>query len=117
MEAKIHLEQIKVNTTIGAHAIEQTRPQPLILDVSFTLNIQKAASTDRIEDTVNYSEMTKYIIEETQKTSFHLLESLASFLAQKILEKFPLINVHLKINKPLATKGLANISIEHFLSA
>lgn len=117
MKAKIHLQKIKVMTLIGVRSYEKKIKQPLIIDVCFELDINEAQSDDNLNSTIDYSNFTQKIIEYVQSSSFHLLETLVTHLADYLLSSFPLLSVQLKIHKPHALKDLADVSIEYFKEA
>lgn len=117
MKAKIHLQKIKVMTLIGVRSYEKKIKQPLIIDVCFEFNIDEAHADDHLNSTIDYSDFTKKLIEYIENSSFHLLETLVSHLADYLLENFPLYSIHLKIHKPNALKDLADVSIEYFKKA
>ena len=117
MQAKIHIKDIKVDVIIGVHKIERREKQPLIIQACIEVDVQEAVNTDNINSAVNYAEVVQEIIDVSEATEFNLLESFAAHLAKKLLKKFKLISIGLIINKPFATKGISDISIECFLKS
>lgn len=114
VQAKVHLKQIKVNVIIGVANNERQKKQPLIIDASFEIDIQKSILSDNIKDTVDYAEVAEAISEIAQSTQFVLLEAFLSHLAKQLLNRFAIANLHLIVQKPFATKGLAQVSMEYF---
>lgn len=114
MQVKVHLKQIKVDVIIGVAENERQKKQPLIIDASFEIEIQKSILSDDIKDTVDYAEVAQAISEIAQRTQFVLLETFLSHLAKQLLNRFAIVNLHLIVLKPFATKGLAQVSMEYF---
>ncbi|MCH9632162.1 MAG: hypothetical protein S4CHLAM6_04910 [Chlamydiae bacterium] len=117
MLAKIHLKKLKANAIIGAYKIERDEKQPLVIQACIEVDIEEGTRTDDINSTVNYSKVAREIIKISEATEFNLLESFVVHLAKRILEKFEIISIKLIVEKPYATKGLSDISIEYFLKA
>lgn len=114
MQVKVHLKQIKVNAIIGIKKKERQEKQPLIIDASFELDVQKSSLSDCIEDTVDYSLVAQTISRIASQTEFNLLETFLTQLAQQLFSHFHICNLHLIVQKPLATQGLAQVSMEYF---
>jgi len=54
------------------------------VDIAMKADIEKAAGSDRIEDTVDYREIHDIVIRVGRQNSFHLIETLAVRIAQEI---------------------------------
>jgi len=68
------------------------------LELELDLNLP--GMTDRLADTVNYSEVYVLIGEIVQGPSYFLLERVAEEIAQSILAKFPVNGVRVRVAKP-----------------
>ena len=55
--------------------------------------------TDRLEDTISYSELYRVVREIVEGESFRLVEKLAETIAQKILAAYPVEGVMVRVNK------------------
>ena len=114
MKAKIHLQKIQATTLIGFRNHEKKAKQPLIVDAVIEIDIHQIKKNDSIESSVDYSKIVQEIIRYIETSHFQLLESLTYFLANHLLTTFQIESVWLKVNKPLATSGLSDVSIEYF---
>ena len=56
---KIFLSEIKIETTVGIWDWEKRIKQTVIIDIEMSADIKKAASTDDINDTLNYKAVAK----------------------------------------------------------
>jgi dihydroneopterin aldolase len=59
-----------------------------------------AAQSDRIEDAVDYREVADAVRTVSDGRAFHLLEALATAVADALVERFPVIRVRVRVRKP-----------------
>ena len=71
----------------GVNAEETSLGQRFGVDVTFWMDLTKAAATDRIEDTVSYSAIFKLIRREVEGVPSNLLEHLAGRLVDRIMSQ------------------------------
>ncbi len=69
------------------------------VDCELGVDLAEAGLSDRLTDTVDYAEIYNLIKETVEGTAFALLEGLAANLAGKILDRFPVYQVTLKVRK------------------
>lgn len=90
----------------GRHGVtsdERARAQPFEVDVALHADLATAAGSDRLEDTVDYTQLEALIIERVRGKSVHLIETLAASIGQAVLERWPAIaEVDVAIRKPKA---------------
>ena len=82
---KIILEGISVNAIIGTLPHERIRRQQLLIDIEISLDLKKAASTDDLFQSVDYSEIEKRTLDIAENSSFLLLEALAGKVGEMLL--------------------------------
>jgi dihydroneopterin aldolase len=94
--------------SIGIKEEEREKKQEILIDVELFTHIRGAATTDRIEDTIDYAQVHQLISEEVEKGHFNLIETLAEKIAQLVLHNFDIERVSVKVKKPaaLAHKGV-----------
>jgi 7,8-dihydroneopterin aldolase/epimerase/oxygenase len=66
----------------GALPEEQTRPQPFEVDVELTVDLEAAAESDSLEDTVDYSAVSEAVSRVVKSERYHLIERLATRIAE-----------------------------------
>ena len=59
----IYLNDLRIETVIGIYNWERQIKQTVVLDLEMATNIRQAATTDCIEDTLNYKAVAKRLIE------------------------------------------------------
>jgi dihydroneopterin aldolase len=107
---KVTIQGLRVSTIIGTLSHERIHRQQLILNISFAYDTAKAAATDDLRYSVDYSAVEKQMVEITEKSSFMLIETLAGKLGEAIL-KFPgVTGCTVEIIKPAASAFGAVIS-------
>lgn len=111
MTTKIHLQNLKVEALIGLREHEREAPQELIIDLTLDYYDDKSFLEDEIGSELDYSILTKTIIEWAKQSSYFLLEAFVHNLAYDLYETFPIEKIELKVTKPRALNGQALVSI------
>ena len=104
-------------TFYGFHGIspaERETGRRFEVDVELHLDLDKAAQTDKLKDTVNYTEVYNIVQELVMENKFSLLETIGVRLAEKILEKFGPEEVVVRVRKkiPPVPGNLDDIEVE-----
>ena len=84
----IYLKGVKVFAYHGVNPEENRDGQYFYLDVTAKTVTQAKELEDHLENTVSYAAINKLLLKEATENTFQLIESLASHLADKILESF-----------------------------
>lgn len=112
MADKIFIEALEVPCKIGIFDWERKIKQTVSLDLEFPGDIRKAAKRDNIKDTVDYKSIAKETIAFVSGSEFFLIETLAEKLAARLLSKFKLRKIRIRLSKPGAIRGAKNVGIE-----
>ena len=107
----ILLEGLETRTVIGIFDWERKIKQKVLIDLEIPTDVRAAARRDRIEDAVNYKAISKRILKEVPETRFHLVESLAEFIARLCLKEFKLREITVRVSKPGAVRGSKNVGV------
>jgi dihydroneopterin aldolase len=87
----------------GFHGVlehERREGQRFLVDLELDLADTTAAETDRIEDAVDYRDVVETVVEVSDGRAYHLLEALASGVADALLARFPVTRVRVRVRKP-----------------
>jgi dihydroneopterin aldolase len=87
----------------GFHGVlehERAEGQRFLVDVELDVRSDAAATTDRIEDAVDYRDVVALVVEVSDETRYNLLEALAAALAEALLTRFPVTRVRVRVRKP-----------------
>jgi dihydroneopterin aldolase len=107
----IFLKELKIETIIGIFDWERQIKQIVILDLEMAADIRKAATTDSIDDTINYKAIAKRLIDFVSLSEFQLVETLAERITEIILTEFSVPWVRLQLNKQGAVTGARDVGV------
>lgn len=112
---KLLISDLSISVYLGCRDYEKNKKQTITMAVEiYFKNIPKGASTDKLEDTICYSKLTRHIRNFIKDKKFNLIEkfsktvcdSICEFLAEKqYLDSFVKITVHKKMLSSSAIKG------------
>ncbi len=107
----IYLRDLKIETIIGIFDWEREIKQTISFDLDMATDIRKAASSDAIEDTLDYKGVSKRIIGFVEESSFQLVETLAESVAAIILDEFDVRWVRVRLDKVGAIRGASGVGV------
>ncbi len=107
----IFLRDLEVNATIGIFEWEKRIKQKVRIDLEMVTDIAKAAASDSIEDTLDYKNISKRIIQFVEESSYELIETLIEKVSEVLLNEFNIPWVRLTISKPGAVRGSRDVGI------
>jgi dihydroneopterin aldolase len=108
---RIHLRDLRVRAIVGIHPWEREKPQELILNLTLYRDLDAAADSDAIGDTVHYGALAKAVAAHAQSAGHRLIETLARELARIALEHGA-ERVVVRVDKPWAVENAAAASVE-----
>ena len=97
---EVELRGLSVHTHHGVTEAEREVGQRLEMDVSFEVPDCDAVLTDRLEDTVDYAEVTDIVVLAATERSYRTLERLCQVIAERLAERFGSANVRVRAAKP-----------------
>ncbi|HEX6687422.1 MAG TPA: dihydroneopterin aldolase [Solirubrobacterales bacterium] len=97
---EVDLRGISIYTHHGVSDAEQEVGQRLEFDLSFDVPDCDAVLTDRIEDTVDYSEVCDIVALAATERSYRTLERLAQVVGQRLIERYGCDSVRVRASKP-----------------
>ena len=97
--ATIRLEGLSVFGHHGARPYEKEAGQRLEVDLELIPTDDRAESSDKLADAVDYDMLYRTVREVVEGQSYHLLEALAAKVASTILERFSIRHVRVRISK------------------
>ena len=98
----IIINRLKVKCIIGCNPEERVNEQDLFISVDMHADTRKAGTSDNLDDTVNYSAVSKQIAAIAIDGKFKLIEALAHSIAQHCLRDPRITSVTVTIEKPAA---------------
>lgn len=107
----IYLKDFRIETIIGIYAWEQAIAQRLSLDIEVGTDINAAAISDDIADTLDYASLADSLNQFISSQQFKLLETLAQQTADFLHQKFNITWLRLKINKLGAVPNAKEVGV------
>jgi 7,8-dihydroneopterin aldolase/epimerase/oxygenase len=95
---KVELHGLHVFGYHGVEEEEQRLGQPFLYDVE--LEVGDRGASDRLEEAIDYTQVTQSIRELSSARRFNLLEALATAVADMLMERFEPESLRLRIRKP-----------------
>ena len=108
---KIFIEGLKFYSVIGINNWEKNTKQTVIIDLSLFIEKIKKNNRDKIEETVDYKNISYSIKELVENNNFELIETMGKEIAFLCLRNEKVLEVEVKINKPEALKISNNVGI------
>lgn len=108
MEYSPHPDQIiirglRVFAGHGVHDEEKRKGQIFVLDIVVTADLSDACRTDRVADTVSYSQVARAAAQAMQERGWDLIERAAQYVVDRLFAQFPKIgSVDITLKKPRA---------------
>jgi len=97
---EVDLRGLSIYTHHGVSEAEQEVGQRLEFDLSFDVPDCDAVLTDRIEDTVDYSEVCDIVALAATERSYRTLERLAQVVGERLIERYSCESVRVRAAKP-----------------
>jgi 7,8-dihydroneopterin aldolase/epimerase/oxygenase len=95
----IELEGLELQGFHGALKEERERGQTFLFDVELIAH-DAGVRTDKLADTVDYTEVVDCIRAVSERRRFNLIEALAAAVADELLERFPIARARVRVRKP-----------------
>ncbi len=109
---KIFIHALKTEAIVGIFDWERQVKQTVIVDIEISADINKAALSDSIDDTINYKRIAKRVLAFVEESKFHLVETLAEHIAMLLLEEFGVAWVGISLSKPGAIRGSRDVGVK-----
>ncbi|MFN2612889.1 MAG: dihydroneopterin aldolase [Solirubrobacterales bacterium] len=97
---EVELRGLSIYTHHGVSDAEQKIGQRLEFDISFDVPDCDAVLTDRLEDTVDYAEVSDIVALAATERSYRTLERLCRVIGERLLERFGCESVSVRAAKP-----------------
>jgi dihydroneopterin aldolase len=113
-EVTIEVSGLSLYTHIGVTEAEREIGQRLLVDLRLDVGDVDATITDRLEDTIDYSEACQLANLVAQQRTYKTLERLCAAIADRLLENYNAQAVWVKAAKPEPPMALpvSEVSVE-----
>jgi dihydroneopterin aldolase len=107
----IFLSGLTTECIIGIWDWERRVKQKIVVDLEMGADIRRAASTDSIDDTLDYKRVAKRLLAFVAESEFQLVETLTERIAQIVVTEFGVPWVRVRLNKQGAIRGARDVGI------
>lgn len=111
MTDRVFLQELKVETVIGAYDWERSIRQNLWLDLSLAFDCRPAGTTDDLSKALDYDALSRHIRDWASRQSFELIETFAEQLCVLIYEFCGVRDIDVRINKRGAVADCSGVGI------
>jgi len=110
-EDRIDIVGIGATAVIGVFDWERKVRQRVVLHLTLSSDVRRAARSDRLRDALDYKKVSKRVQGFVRKSRFRLLETLAEETARLLLAEFPARRVVVRVEKPGALRGATTVAV------
>ncbi|PXF32705.1 D-erythro-7,8-dihydroneopterin triphosphate epimerase [Pokkaliibacter plantistimulans] len=110
--ATIRIKNLRLRTYIGIKEEEINNRQDVVINVRIRYDAERAASSDDMDNALNYRTITKAIIHYVEEHRFHLLEKLCQEVLDIALTHRDVLEAWVEIDKPHALRFADSVSME-----
>lgn len=111
---EICIDGLRLASTLGVHPEERAAPRELIAHLRLGVDLAPAARSDALADTVDWAALCAKLRAVAARRADRLAETLASALADAVLEHPRVAWVRLRLDKPGALPGVDALSVVLF---
>ncbi|MBS1192323.1 MAG: folB [Nitrospirae bacterium] len=109
---RILISDLLVRCIIGVRDEERRDKQDVLINLSLSVDLRKAGTSDRLEDSVDYRALNKQILRMAESSQFHLVESLAQAVADICLGNPSIKEALVRVEKPGALRFARSVGVE-----
>ncbi len=107
----IEIKDLLLRCIIGINESERKDKQDVLINITLWADLDAAARSDDIAQTVNYRTITKKIIEHVEASSYFLLETLTDRIADICLQDPGVCKVEVSVEKPGALRFARSVGV------
>ncbi len=107
----VFISGLKAETVIGIYDWEREIRQVVTIDLEMGTDIRVAASTENIENTLNYKSVTDRLLAFVSESEFLLVETMAEEIAGIVMQEFSVQWLRLKLGKPGAIPEAESVGV------
>ena len=107
----VYIRGLEVRTVIGIYDWEREIRQRVTVDLEMLSDFSKAAENDEIEYALDYKAVSKRLAAFIEESSFKLLETLGTRIADIVQNEFGVKWLRLELGKPGAVTGARDVGV------
>ena len=107
----VYIRDLEIETVIGIYDWEREIKQKITINLQMKSDFTKAAENDEIEYALDYKAVSKRLTAYIEESSFKLLETLGSRIADIVQEEFDVTWLRMELGKPGAVTGARDVGV------
>ncbi len=108
---QLFLRDVRLEAKVGIYKRERVTSQPIALDLDIDLPTDRVFATGKVTDTIDYAVVVERIRIELETRRFGLVEELAAFVAELLIEEFGAPRVRVSIAKLGILKDVGRVGV------
>lgn len=108
---RIEIKDLLLRCIVGINADERKDKQDVLINIVMWGDLSPAATSDNIQDAINYRTVTKQIIQQVEQSQYFLLERLAQRIAEICLLNEHVRRVEVSVDKPGALRFARSVGV------
>ncbi|HHY89016.1 MAG TPA: dihydroneopterin aldolase [Chloroflexi bacterium] len=109
---QVLVKDLLVRGVIGITDTERERPQDILINLVLYTDTRKAGETDDVNESVNYSTVTKKVYELVEHNTRYTVEALAADISRLCLAMPNVRGVRVRVEKPGAVRFTSSVGVE-----
>ena len=108
---QLFIRDVRLEAKVGIYKRELGTTQPIALDLEIELPNDRVFESGKVADTIDYGVLVGRIREELDARRFGLVEELAAFVADVVLQEFGAPRVRVSVAKLGILKDVGRVGI------
>lgn len=112
MPERIVIRNLRLRCIVGINDNERHQKQDVLLNIEMWADLSGAIRGDDVRETVDYKVVTKQIIGAVESSSYFLVETLASAVADICMSNGRVVRAKVLVEKPGALRFADSVGVE-----
>jgi len=95
----IIIADLEVMYRVGVPEKERATPQRLLISIELSVDFRRAATVDRLGETIDYDSVCKRLLGFGEKREWQLIETLSVEIAEALLDEYSARTVTIEVKK------------------
>lgn len=109
---QVFIRDLIARGIIGVNNWEREKPQEILINIVLFADLNKAGSSDNIQDGVNYRTVAKKVLAHAETAQRQTVEALAADVARLCLDQPGVQQVRVRVEKPGAVRFSRSVGVE-----
>jgi FolB domain-containing protein len=109
---KTFIKDILARGILGIHDWEREKPQDILINIELFTQERKPGASDDIAECIDYSAVTKKVIQHAESARRFTVEALAEDIAALCLQDKRVVKTTVRVEKPGAVRFARSVGVE-----